>query len=172
MPHFQAKLPRLACASAVHSRLGASAFFHLLGVGAEIARRFRAPQISEQQPFNLPNPESAGKIIYSSSLLGASHCWERRCKRWLQAGGSVSEKFSYQRNFLTSHSETRGGVFHPYTSLRPAPLNHFPINKTAGRGQDDFMGRAQPFADCLFGKKMCGKRWGLLCPAFLTRKIK
>jgi len=48
---------------------------------AEISRRFRAPQISEQQPFNLPNPEAAEKIIYSSSLLGKSHCWERGCKR-------------------------------------------------------------------------------------------
>jgi len=33
------------------------------------------------------------------------------------------------------------------------------------------MGRAQPCADCLFGKKMCGKRWGLLFSAFFTRKI-
>ena len=35
----------------------------------------------------------------------------------------------------------------------------------------DFMGGAQPCADFLFGKKMCGKRWGLLFSAFLTRKI-
>ena len=33
------------------------------------------------------------------------------------------------------------------------------------------MGRAQPFADFLFGKKMCGKRWGLLFSAFFTREI-
>ena len=67
-----------------HSALAVGSFcvFHLLGAGAaEISRRFRAPQISEQQPFNLPNPEAAEKIIYSSSLLGKSHCWERGCKR-------------------------------------------------------------------------------------------
>jgi hypothetical protein len=39
------------------------------------AHRFRTPQISEQQPFNLPDPESAGKIISDSSLLGNSPCW-------------------------------------------------------------------------------------------------
>ena len=33
------------------------------------------------------------------------------------------------------------------------------------------MGRAQPCAGCLLGKKMGGKRWGLLCSAFFTRKI-
>ena len=33
------------------------------------------------------------------------------------------------------------------------------------------MGRAQPCADFFFGKKMGGKRWGLLCSAFFTRKI-
>jgi hypothetical protein len=33
MPHFQAELPRRACALSVHSRSGASAFFHLLGAG-------------------------------------------------------------------------------------------------------------------------------------------
>jgi hypothetical protein len=33
------------------------------------------------------------------------------------------------------------------------------------------MGRAQPWAGCLLGKKMGGKRWGLLCSAFFTRKI-
>jgi hypothetical protein len=33
------------------------------------------------------------------------------------------------------------------------------------------MGRAQPWADFFFGKKMGGKRWGLLCSAFFTRKI-
>jgi hypothetical protein len=32
------------------------------------AHRFRTPQRSEPQPFNLPNPESAGKISYRSSL--------------------------------------------------------------------------------------------------------
>ena len=35
----------------------------------------------------------------------------------------------------------------------------------------DFMGGAQPCADFLFGKKMCGKRGGLLFSAFFTRKI-
>ena len=38
-------------------------------------------------------------------------------------------------------------------------------------GRKIFMGRAQPCADFLFGKKMCGKRWGLLFSAFFTRKI-
>ena len=33
------------------------------------------------------------------------------------------------------------------------------------------MGRAQPFAEFLFGKKMGGKRWGLLFSVFFTRKI-
>jgi len=33
------------------------------------------------------------------------------------------------------------------------------------------MGRAPPCADFFFGKKMCGKRWGLLCSGFLTGKI-
>ena len=96
------------------------------------AHRFRTPQSAEQQPFNLPNPESAGKIIYRSSLLkkqpllGAS----------LPAGWSVSEKFSYQQNFPTPPSGARGRG-----------------------GEEDFMGRAQPCADFFFGKKMGGKRW-------------
>ena len=33
------------------------------------------------------------------------------------------------------------------------------------------MGRAQPWADFFFGKKMGGKRWGLRLSAFFTRKI-
>ena len=68
------------------------------------AHRFRTPQISEQQPFNLPDPESAGKIISDSSLLGNSPCWERGCKRsgqspQPQAGGPecVKSSASYRR---------------------------------------------------------------------------
>ncbi len=38
-----------------------------------------------------------------------------------------------------------------------------PTNKTAGRGQHDFMGRAQPFADVLSGKKWAVKDGGF-CP--------
>ena len=67
---------------------------------------------------------------------------------WLPAGWSVSEKFSYQQNFPAPHSGARGRG-----------------------GEEDFMGRAQPCADFFFGKKMGGKRWGLLCSAFFTRKI-
>ncbi len=38
---------------------------------------------------------------------------------------------------------------HPIPTARqgPAQRNHFPINKTAYSGQEDFMGRAQPSAD-------------------------
>ena len=38
---------------------------------------------------------------------------------------------------------------HPIPTARqgPAQRNRFPINKTAGSGQEDFMGRAQPSAD-------------------------
>ena len=68
------------------------------------AHRFGTPQISEQQPFNLPDPESTGKIISGSSLLGNSHCWERGCKRsgqssQPQAGGPecVKSSASYRR---------------------------------------------------------------------------
>ena len=47
-----------------------------------------------------------------------------------------------------------------------------PHSGARGRGgEEDFMGRAQPWAGCLLGKKMGGKRWGLLCSAFFTRKI-
>ena len=78
----------------------------------------------------------------SESLLGAL------LRAWLPAGWSVSEKFSYQQNFPTPHSGARGRG-----------------------GREDFMGRAQSWADFFFGKKMGGKRWGLLCSAFFTRKI-
>ena len=57
----------------------------------------------EQQPFNLPNPESVGKIISGSSLLGNSHCLERSCNR----AGQSPIKFSYQQNFPTQNSEAR-----------------------------------------------------------------
>jgi hypothetical protein len=62
---------------------------------------------------------------------------------------------------------------HPIPTARqgPAQRNRFQINKTADRGQEDFLGRARPFADGISGKKMCGKRWGLLFSAFLTRAL-
>jgi hypothetical protein len=62
---------------------------------------------------------------------------------------------------------------HPIPTARqgPAQRNHFPINKTADRGQEDFLGRARPFADGISGKKMGGKRWGLLFSALLTRAL-
>ena len=59
----------------------------------------------------------------------------------------------------------------PTAQHSPAYLDHFPINKTAGSWQEDCMGRAPPFAHCISGKKMCGKRWGLLFSAFLSRAL-
>jgi len=59
---------------------------------------------------------------------------------------------------------------HPIPTAR-ASSTVFPINKTADRGQEDFLGRAQPFADGISGKKMCGKRWGLLLSAFFTAHL-
>ena len=74
----------------------------------------------------------------------SSHCWERGCAR----AGQSPENFPTHKIFLPPHSGARGRG-----------------------GEEDFMGRAQPCAGCLLGKKMCGKRWGLLCSAFFTRKI-
>ena len=74
---------------------------------------------NEQQPFNLPDPESAGKIISGSSLLGNSHCWERGCKRsgqspQPQAGGSrmrqIFRLIPTSCEFLTSGSRERQRV--------------------------------------------------------------
>ena len=84
---------------------------------------------------------------------------------------AASGLVSLRKIFLPPIPGLGAEVFHPFNSLRPAQLNRFPINKTAGRGQEDFFGRAQPFADFLFGKKMCAKRWGLLFSAFFTWKI-
>ena len=67
------------------------------------AHRFRTPQISEQQPFNLPNPESAGKIISGSSLLGNSHCLERGCKPARQS----PKNFPTNKIFPAKNSEAR-----------------------------------------------------------------
>ena len=96
----------------------------------------------EQQPFNLPNPESAGKIISSSSLLGNSHCLERGCNRARQS----PKNFPTDKIFLPQIPRLGTEVFHPFNSHRPArpgpaQLNRFPINKTADRGQEDCMGR-------------------------------
>ena len=85
------------------------------------AHRFRTPQSAEQQPFNLPNPESAGKIIYRSSLSRNSHCWERGCKRADQS----PKKFPTNKIFLPHIPALGAGVFHPFNYLRPAQLNRF-----------------------------------------------
>ena len=109
---------------------------------------------------------SASKLAAFSRLLGRFY-GERGCKR----AGQSPKNFPTHKIFLPHIPGLGAEVFHPFNSLRSAQLNRFPINKTAGRGQEDFMGRAQPFAGCLLGKKMCGERWGLLCSAFFTRKI-
>ena len=62
---------------------------------------------------------------------------------------------------------------HPSPTARqgPAQRNRFPINKTADRGWEDFLRSAPPFADGISGKKMGGKRGGLLFSALLTRAL-
>ena len=64
---------------------------------------------------------------------------------------------------------------HPIPSARPSTARPtstiFPINKTADRGWEDFLRSAPPFADGISGKKMGGKRGGLLCSALLTRAL-
>ena len=59
----------------------------------------------------------------------------------------------------------------PTAQQGPAQLNHFPINKTADSGWEDFLRSAPPFAHCISGKKMCGKRWGLLFSSFFTAHL-
>ena len=76
------------------------------------SHRFGTPQISEQQPFNLPNPESAGKIIYRSSLLKTA------------SAGSVAASglVSFRKNFLPkkfSYPKFRGSG--PRSSTRSIP---------------------------------------------------
>ena len=55
---------------------------------------------------------------------------------------SVSEKFSYQQNFPTPNSEARGRGLPPVQCPPPGTARPsstiFPINKTAGSGQEDF----------------------------------
>jgi hypothetical protein len=85
------------------------------------ARRFRTPQSSEQQPFNLPNPESAGKIIYSSSLLRNSRCWERGCKR----AGQSPENFPTNKIFLPQIPRLGAEVFHSLKVPPPGPAQPF-----------------------------------------------
>ena len=95
------------------------------------------PQISERQPFNLQNPESAGKIICSSSRLRNSRCWERGCKR----AGSSPINFPTNKIFLPKILGSGPMFSNRCRFLRPAQLKRFPVTKTAGRGQEDFIGR-------------------------------
>ena len=80
------------------------------------AHRFRTPQSAEQQPCNLPNPESAGKIIGSSSLL--------RNRRCLACGGQRAgpspRNFPTNKIFLPHIPRLGAEVFHPSHSHRPA----------------------------------------------------
>ncbi len=91
------------------------------------AHSFRTPQNAEQQPFNLPNPESAGKISYRSSLSRNSHCWERGCKRADQS----PKKIPTNKIFLPQIPGLGTKVFQPFNS----PLLHGrgPAARGAGR---------------------------------------
>ena len=96
------------------------------------AHRFRTPQISEQQPFNLPNPESAGKIISGTPLLGNSHCWERGCKR----AGPSPKNLPTNKIFLPKIPRLGADGFHSFNALRPAQFTCFSLFKkppVAGR---------------------------------------
>jgi hypothetical protein len=90
----------------------------------------------EQQPFNLPDPESAGKIISGSSLLGNSHCWERSCKPARPSPKNLPTNKIFLPKFRGSAPMAST---HPIPTAQPGPAqrNHFPINKTADRGQED-----------------------------------
>ena len=70
----------------------------------------------EQQPFNLLDPESAGKIISDSSLVGNSHCWERGCKR----AGQSPKNFPTNKIFLPKIPRLGADGFHSSNSHRPA----------------------------------------------------
>ena len=83
----------------------------------------------------IPRGRSDGVCLL---LLRNSPCWERGCKR----AGQSPKNFPTKKNFLPQIPGLGTEVFQPLKVL----------------GQDDFMGRAQPCADCFFGKKMCGKR--------------
>ena len=80
------------------------------------AHKSRTPQNAGQQPCNLPNPESAGKIIGISSLL--------RNRRCLACGGQRAgpspRNFPTNKIFLPHIPGLGTKVFHPFNS----PLLH------------------------------------------------
>ena len=85
------------------------------------AHKSRTPQSTDQQPCNLPNPESAGKIIGSSSLLRNRRCLACGGKR----AGPSPRNFPTNKIFLPHIPGLGTKVFHSFNYLRPAPLNHF-----------------------------------------------
>jgi hypothetical protein len=91
---------------------------------------------------------------------------------WLQAGWSVSGEFSYQKNFPAPHSGARDRGLPP---VEGGSARHsstvFPINKTAGRGQEDFrVGHNHALTS--FSAKKCAVKDGDFCALdFLPRRF-
>jgi len=118
MPHFQAKLPRLACAHTVRSRSGASAFFTCWAPG-----RRRFPADSGHRRFLSSSLSICRTLKLRKKSFTVPRSSERATAGSVAASGrAVSEKFSYQQNFPAPHSEARG---------RGLPPVHFPPPGTA-----------------------------------------